>query len=69
MTEHEDINDIEIEKHLVRWNNVLISLNLYLGTPQKPYSFLFDTGSSWLFINSRLCDNCDRWNAEWLDER
>lgn len=65
----EDINDIEEEKELRTYANVLVYINLHLGSNQEPYTILFDTGSSWLFVQSRLCDNCDKWSSSSFDER
>lgn len=33
---------------------------LYFGTPAKPYTAVFDTGSSWIWLNDISCENCHR---------
>ena len=29
-----------------------------IGSDQQPFDLIFDTGSSWLWVNSRLCEGC-----------
>jgi len=36
----------------------LYSLSLYVGESDQEMKVLFDTGSDWLLIEGRDCDNC-----------
>ena len=51
------------------YHNVLVYIDLHIGSNQKPYTILFDTGSTWLFVTSRLCTNCDKFSSAFIDER
>lgn len=31
---------------------------LYFGTPAKPFTAIFDTGSSWIWLNDISCEKC-----------
>ena len=40
---------------------------MYLGTNHEPLTFIFDTGSPWTWVDSRVCVNCP--NVPLYDER
>lgn len=39
--------------------DVQIFAKMYVGSNEQPFNWLFDTGSSWLWVNSRVCGNCN----------
>jgi len=40
---------------------------VYIGSDNQPFDLIFDTGSNWLWVNGRFCENCN--NKPRFDER
>lgn len=49
-------------------NSVSIWSYAYFGSNKQKFVTLFDTGSSWVWVNSRVCENCLNGLAK-FDER
>lgn len=32
---------------------------MYIGSNTQPFNLIFDTGSNWLWVNGRFCENCN----------
>ena len=47
-----------IEKTLHDFNNIQIYSNIYFGSDKQEFPLIFDTGSSWVWIGTDMCDNC-----------
>ena len=53
-------NSSLLEEVLKNAHNVQYYGNLALGADQKEFSFIFDTGSSWLWVPTKECKKCHR---------
>ena len=51
-------DDVDVTAELKDYDDQQIFTNLYLGTHHEPFTFIFDTGSPWTWIDSRVCVNC-----------
>ena len=38
--------------------DVQIFTEIYIGSNLQPFQMIFDTGSNWLWVSSRLCVSC-----------
>ena len=47
-----------IDKQLYDFNNIQIFSKIYVGSERREFDMIFDTGSSWLWIENKSCDNC-----------
>ena len=41
---------------------------IYIGSNKQAFDLIFDTGSNWLWVNSRMCNNCNKEQPK-FDER
>ena len=48
-----------ITKRLRDYFDVQIFTKIYIGSNLQPFDMIFDTGSNWLWVNSRICSNCN----------
>lgn len=51
-------DDKEIEKDIINYEDVQYYSDLYIGSKMEKFTFIFDTGSEWLWVPSNLCTNC-----------
>ena len=42
-------------------------MKLYIGEDKQPFDMIIDTGSNWLWVDSRICSNCPE-NTPTFDE-
>ena len=59
-------SDDVITKNLHDYMDVQIFAKIFVGSNQQPFQMIFDTGSNWLWVFSRMCGNC---NQPKFDER
>lgn len=62
------VADRIIEKKLHDFHDVQIFTTIYIGENKQAFEMIFDTGSNWLWIDSRKCQNCPE-NVDKFDER
>jgi len=51
-----------VEKILHDFNNIQIFSKIYIGSQRQEFDFIFDTGSSWVWVATFLCDTCKNKN-------
>lgn len=51
-----------IEKALFDFRDVQLYAELYFGPNQEPHTVIFDTGSSWLWVQTPECFDCPSQN-------
>jgi len=56
-----------ITKNIRDYSDVQIYSTIYIGDNMQPFELIFDTGSNWLWVNGRICDNCN--SQPQFDER
>ena len=49
-----------LEKHLSDFFDIQIFSTVYFGSRHEPHQLIFDTGSSWLWVQTPYCDSCYR---------
>ena len=47
-----------IEKDLDSFFNIQIYANMYIGADKQEFPLIFDSGSSWVWVGSDLCNTC-----------
>ena len=47
-----------VEKALKNFYNIQIFSNIHFGSEKKAFPLIFDSGSSWVWVGHKLCDNC-----------
>ena len=47
-----------IEKELDSFFNIQIFANMYIGADKQEFPLIFDSGSSWVWVGSDLCNTC-----------
>lgn len=47
-----------IEKNLTNYKNLQWYLTLFIGSQKQEHTFIFDTGSTWLYVPLSDCQNC-----------
>ena len=47
-----------IEKELDNFFNIQIFANMYFGSDKQEFPCIFDSGSSWVWVGSDLCNTC-----------
>ena len=47
-----------LEKDLSDFFDIQIFSTVYFGSRHEPHKLIFDTGSSWLWVQSPYCDSC-----------
>jgi hypothetical protein len=47
-----------VEKILHDYNNIQIFSKIYIGSERQEFDFIFDTGSSWVWVATDKCDSC-----------
>lgn len=47
-----------LEKNLQDFFDIQIFSTVYFGSNLEPHRLIFDTGSSWLWVQSSYCDSC-----------
>lgn len=50
------------------YKDMQLYTTISLGSEQEPFDMIFDTGSNWLFVYSRICLNCPYFMKQ-FDER
>lgn len=53
-----DLTLIDVVKNLTDYRDVQIYTKAYVGSSNQEFDMIFDTGSNWLWVDSRLCSNC-----------
>lgn len=51
-------DEVDATADLLDFEDQQIFTTLYLGTSHNPLTFIFDTGSPWSWVDSRVCKNC-----------
>lgn len=59
---------ITVTKDLEDFYDAQIYSTIYVGSQKAPLDVIFDTGSNWLWVASRVCLTCSMW-ADKFDER
>ena len=49
-----------LEKNLADFFDIQIFSTVYFGSQHEPHQLIFDTGSSWLWVQTPYCDSCYR---------
>ena len=52
-----------LEKHLSDFFDIQIFSTVYFGSRHEPHQLIFDTGSSWLWVQTPQCSTCATKNA------
>ena len=52
-----------LEKNLSDFFDIQIFSTVYFGSRQEPHQLIFDTGSSWLWVQTPYCDTCTSQNS------
>lgn len=65
--DEKDGGDI-VTKDLEDYFDAQIYSTIYVGSEKVPLEVIFDTGSNWLWVASRVCASCSIWAAK-FDER
>jgi len=47
-----------LEKNLSDFFDIQIFSTVYFGSKREPHQLIFDTGSSWLWVQTPYCDSC-----------
>ena len=47
-----------LEKNLSDFFDIQIFSTVYFGSKREPHQLIFDTGSSWLWVQTPYCDAC-----------
>lgn len=58
LNEVSGVSDEYIDKQLHDFNNIQIFSSIYIGEPKQEFDMIFDTGSSWVWVGTDVCDNC-----------
>lgn len=53
-----DLNDVDVERRITDFRDVQIFTTVSIGSQRKKLKFIFDTGSSYMWMYSRQCANC-----------
>jgi hypothetical protein len=57
--EDKGVSSEYIDKQLLDYNNIQIYSKIYIGEPKQEFDMIFDTGSSWVWVGTDLCQNCN----------
>jgi saccharopepsin len=57
-----------VEKTLWDYRNVQLFSRIYMGSDKQEFKMIFDTGSDWLWVSSRICMSCPKSHPK-FDER
>ena len=52
------IDGVDVTSDLDDFYDSQIFATMYLGTSNEPFDFIFDSGSPWTWVWSRVCSNC-----------
>ena len=47
-----------VEKDLIDYADIQIFTKLFFGSNREPHTLIFDTGSSWLWVQTPECTKC-----------
>ena len=47
-----------IDKQLYDFNNIQLYSKIYIGSQRQEFDMIFDTGSSWVWVENKICDTC-----------
>lgn len=50
--------DDYVDKILYDFNNIQIYSKIYIGSDRQEFDFIFDTGSSWVWVADKVCHAC-----------
>jgi hypothetical protein len=47
-----------VDKQLLTFFDIQIYSKIYVGSQKQEFDMIFDTGSSWVWVGSDMCNNC-----------